>query len=39
LEEWVNNQLFYDQLTDGDKDAVAVFKQYKQLMDEESENA
>lgn len=37
FEEWVNNPVFYDQLTDGEEEAVVVFKKYKQLMDEESE--
>jgi hypothetical protein len=35
FEEWVSNPVFYDKLTDGDKNAVAVFKKYKKLMDGE----
>jgi len=31
--EWVDDPLFYDRLTNGEKDAVVVFKKYKQLMD------
>ncbi|MBK8268701.1 MAG: hypothetical protein IPK83_10535 [Planctomycetes bacterium] len=37
--EWVNSNAYYDQLTDGDKDAIAVFERYKQLMDQEAENS
>ncbi len=39
FEEWVDSPFFYDQLTDGEENAVAVFKRYKQLMDEESERS
>ncbi len=35
FDEWVSDPLFYDKLTDVDKNAVSVFKKYKQLMDEE----
>jgi hypothetical protein len=36
FKEWVENPSFYDRLTDGDNTTVAVFKKYKQLMDEEA---
>jgi hypothetical protein len=39
FEEWVNDPLFYDKLTDGDEIAVAVFRRYKQLLDVEAERS
>ncbi|HEY1603620.1 MAG TPA: hypothetical protein VGG64_28725 [Pirellulales bacterium] len=35
FDEWVGDPLFYDKLTDGEGAAVALFKGYKRLIDEE----
>lgn len=37
FDQWVADPLFYDKLTDGQEDAVALFREYKRLMDIESE--
>ena len=36
FKEWAEDPLFYDHLTDGQKEAVEVFVRYKTLMDAES---
>lgn len=36
--EWVSDPFFYERLTDCDPDAVAVFRKYKRLIDEEFEH-
>lgn len=35
FDEWVNDRLFYDRLTDLQADAVAVFNKWKGIIDEE----
>lgn len=32
FEEWVNDDYFYDSLTDGDENTVSIFNKYKDLM-------
>src|SRR4029077_15786404 len=36
--EWVDDEYYYDKLTDGDKKAVDLFLKYKRLMDKEFES-